>query len=220
MDFDAYEKQHAALYAEFFERRLVRMREDKKEKYEAFPYRFFGLEKPLGANPDLAVDSVRKSFNAEDPLFRFDGGRLLSTVFPACPEPFANKLSDLAENGSDEDVTFVLGVLQSYKGEAATHPVLRALVNRLPDGDRRFAHVEISLQNTGGVWGEFGIVEAFWQKKAEMAYSLEDQRPRVREFAAEYIGRLDQRIASEQRSAEQESELRKRSFDTDEEPDS
>jgi hypothetical protein len=39
--------------------------------------------------------------------------------------------------------------------------------------------------------------------------------------AIEYlIGRLDQRIASEQRSAEQESELRKRRFEAGEEPES
>jgi ppGpp synthetase/RelA/SpoT-type nucleotidyltranferase len=213
-------QRHPEAVWRFFEQRLVRMREDKQERYEAFPYRFFGLEKPLGANPDLAVDSVRKSFKAEDPLFRFDGGRLLSTVFPACPESFANKLSDLAENGSDKDVSFVLGVLQNYKGEIEAHPALKALINRLPEGDPRFAQVEISLQNTGGVWGELGFVEAFRQKKTEMASWLDDQRPRVREFAAEYIGRLDQRIASEQRSAEQNSELRKRSFDADEEPDS
>jgi ppGpp synthetase/RelA/SpoT-type nucleotidyltranferase len=204
----------------FFERRLMRMREDKEERYEAYPYRFFGLEKPLGVNPDLAIETVRKSFNPDDPLFRFDGGRLLSTVFPACPEPFAGKLSDMAANGSDEDVGFVLGVLQNYKGELATHPVLMALVNRLPDGDPRFGEVEISLENTGGVWGEFGFVEAFRQKKAEMAAWLEDPRPRVKSFAADYIGRLDQRIASEQRRAEQESELRKRSFEEDEDPES
>ena len=144
----------------------------------------------------------------------------MSTVFPACPEPFADKLTEIAANGSDDDVSFVLGVLQNYKGELPTHPVLMALVNRLPDGDPRFGEVEISLQNTGGVWGEFGFVEAFRQKKAEMATWLEDPRPRVKSFAADSIGRLDQRIASEQRSAEQESELRKRRFEADEEPES
>jgi hypothetical protein len=121
----------------------------------------------------------------------------------------------MAANGSDEDVGFVLGILQNYKGEAATHPVLKALVNRLPEDDRRLGQVDISLQNAGGVWGEFGLVEAIRGKKAEMASWLDDPRPRVKGFAAEYIRRLDQRIASEQRSAEHMMEQRKRDFETD-----
>ncbi len=200
----------------FFERRLKRMREDDKERYEAIPHRFFGLEQPLSEDPALAIGTVRGWYRPDDPLFRFDGGRLLNTVFPASPEPFVDKLSDMAANGSDDDVGFVLGVLQNYKGEPATHPALKALVTRMPEGDSRLTRVEICLHNTGGVWGEFGFVEALRQKKEEMASWLEDTRPRIREFAADYIRRLDQRIAQEQRSAEQEKELRKGIFDTDE----
>lgn len=199
----------------FFGRRLAEKREEKEESYEAFPYQFHGLEQPLAMNVKLAIGSVRSLFRAGDTLLRFDGGRLLSTVFPAFPEPFAQKLSDMAANGSDEDVGFVLGILQNYKGEAATHPVLKALVNRLSEDDPRLAQVDISLQNTGVVGGEFGFVEAFREKKAVMASWLDDPMPRVKGFAAEYIRRLDQRIASEQRSAEQMKEQRKRDFESD-----
>ena len=119
----------------------------------------------------------------------------------------------ISANGSDEDVEFVLWILQNYKGEAATHPVLKALVNRLSEDDPRLVQVDISLQNTGVVGGEFGFVEAFRAKKAAMASWLDDPRPRLKGFAAEYIRRLDQRIASEQRSAEQMKEQRKRDFE-------
>lgn len=207
--------QHTEAVWGFFGRRLAEKREEKEESYEAFPYQFHGLEQPLAMNVELAIGSVRDLFRAGDPLFPFDGGRLLSAVFPAFPEAFAQKLTDMAANGSDEDVGFVLGVLQNYKGEAATHPVLKALVNRLPDDDRRLGQVDISLQNTGVVWGEFGFVEAFRGKKAVMASWLDDPRPRVKGFAAEYIRRLGQRIASEQRSAQQMKEQRKRDFETD-----
>jgi ppGpp synthetase/RelA/SpoT-type nucleotidyltranferase len=208
---------HSARVWKFFVERLARMREDKQERYEAFPYRFFGLEQPLCADPDVAIESVRTSFSAGDPLFRFDGGRLLSTAFPGCPEPFASKLAELAASGSDADIDFVLGVMQNYKGEPSTHMVLKALANRLPDGDRRLGQVELSLHNTGGVWGEFGFVEAFRKKKEEIAPWLTDERPRVKAFAEGYLRGLDQRIASEQRSAEEASELRKRAFESDDE---
>jgi ppGpp synthetase/RelA/SpoT-type nucleotidyltranferase len=208
-------RQHPEAVWGFFSRRLTKRREEKEKGYEAFPYRFHGLEQPLAMNVELAIDAVRSSFRAGDPLFRFDGGRLLSTVFPAFPEPFAQKLTDIAANGTDDDVRFVLGILQNYTGEAATHPVLKALVNRLPEDDPRLVQVDISLQNTGVVGGEFGFVEAFRGKKEAMASWLDDPRPRVKAFAAEYIRRLDQRIASEQRSAEQAREQRKRDFESD-----
>jgi hypothetical protein len=138
---------------------------------------------------------------------------LLATVFPAFPDEFAKSLSDMAANGTDDDIGFILGILQNYKGEPAMHSVLIALVNRVPGDDPRLSEVDISLQNTGVVRGEFGFVEAFRRKKAEMESWLEDDRPRVRSFAKEYIRKLDGRIASEQRSAEQSKELQKRAFE-------
>jgi hypothetical protein len=208
-------QQHPEAVWRFFGRRLDEKREEKEERYESFPYRFHGLEQPLAKNVELAIGTVRSWFHAGDRLFRFNGGRLLSTVFLAFPEPFAQKLADMAENGSDEDIGFILAALQNYKGEPATHQVLKALVNRLSQDDPRLVEVDISLQNTGVVVGEFGFVEAFRGKKAEMAPWLNDPRPRVKGFAAEYICKLDQRIASEQRSAEQRKEQRKRDFETD-----
>lgn len=189
--------------------------EKKIEHFEAVPYRFHGLEKPLAQDVVLAIGTVREWFHNGDHLFRFNGGRVLSAVFPAFPEPFAQKLADMAENGSDEDVAFILGILQNYKGEPKTHSVSKALVNRLPEDDPRLVEVDVALENTGSVAGEFGFVEAFRTKKAEMAPWLNDSRPRVKGFAEKYIRHLDLRIASEQRSAEQRKEQRKRDFETD-----
>ena len=210
-------EQHSKAVWGFFGRRLDKKREDKEESYKAFPYQFHGLEQPLARNVELAIGTIRSLYRAGDPLFRFDGGRLLSTVFPAFPEPFAQKLVDIAENGSDEDIGFILGILQNYKGERPTHPVLTALVNRLSKDDPELIEVDDSLNNTGVVGGEFGFVAAFRRKKVEMASWLEDDRPRVRTFAQKYIRRVDQRIASAQRAAEQSKELHKLSFDIEDE---
>lgn len=213
-------EQHQRAVWEFFGRRLDRKHDAEHERYEAFPYRFHGLEQPLGRDADSAIAGVRSWFHIGDTLFRFEGGRLLSTVFPAFPDPFASRLQDMAENGSEEDVGFVLAVMQNYHGEPATHAVLKALVNRLPEGNRTLAEIEISLQNTGGVWGEFGMVDALRKTKQEVGSWLGDPRPRVSAFATEYVRKVGGRIAAEQRSAEQERELRKRNFEADEELES
>ena len=72
---------------------------------------------------------------------------------------------------------------------------------------------QLCLESTGVVSGEFGMVDALRGKKAEMVAWFDDPRPRVKTFAEAYIRHLDQRMASERRSAEQRKELRKRNFD-------
>jgi hypothetical protein len=56
--------------------------------------------------------------------------------------------------------------------------------------------VEIILQSTGVVAGEFGFVEACTKKKQEMAAWLTDHDARVRAFAESYMRLLDRRIAA------------------------
>jgi hypothetical protein len=58
-------------------------------------------------------------------------------VFPDFPQPFANALSLLVAAGSDDDIGFVMDVLQSYEGAPATHGVIKQLVAHLPDEDPR-----------------------------------------------------------------------------------
>jgi len=92
---------------------------------------------------------------------------------------------------------------------------VKRLVIRLPPDDPRLAKVEISLQNTGVVSGEFGFSEAYRRKKAEIAPWLDDDQPIVREFADRYMKKLDRMIAAEQRRAEQGRELRRREFESE-----
>jgi len=64
--------------------------------------------------------------------------------------------------------------------------------------------------------GEFGFVEAFQRKKAEMEAWLSDPRQKVREFAEKYRRSLERRIASEQRRSESDHELRRREWPDEE----
>jgi hypothetical protein len=207
-------EKHPEAVWKFLGQRIYREREGA-EYYEPFPYQFQELKQPLAKNVDFAVDVVRGWFQAEDRLFRFTGGRLLNIVFPIFPEPFAERLSRLVVKGSNDDLRFVLTILVNYRGEAAAHEVLKHLIDRLPEEDPRLSEVEICISNTGVVSGEFGWVEAYRAKKAEMASWIEDNRHRVKKFAEIYIRRLDGMIAAEQRRGEQRQELRKRDFETD-----
>ena len=75
--------------------------------------------------------------------------------------------------------------------------------------------VKRAFDNTGAVWGQYGIVEALKKKREEMAKWQLDDREHVREFASTHIAELDVRITSEQRQADQEAQMRRYAQDND-----
>src|ERR1700756_4557183 len=72
---------------------------------------------------------------------------------------------------------------------------------------------EICLRSTGVVSGEFGFVEAYRTRKAQIETWLTDSRMQVRNFAKRFVRRLEQSIAAEQRRAEENKEMRRRHYE-------
>jgi hypothetical protein len=60
---------------------------------------------------------------------------LLSAAFPGFSAPLAAKFLAMIPAALDEDAEFILSVLENYRGEPATHEVVKALVDRLPPED-------------------------------------------------------------------------------------
>ena len=212
---------HPALVWRFLGLRLTDNRgENGGVEYEAIPYRFHGLEKQLSTDANAAVDIVRSWYHTGDSTFRFTGGRLLSAAFPDFSARLSAKFLAMLALASDEDIEFMLAVLANYRGEPATHDVLKALIERVPTDDPRIGRIELCLEATGVVSGEFGFVDAFRRKKAEIATWLTDGRPKIVTFAERYMEKLDRRIASEHRSAEYRKEIRRRDFEPEEDGNS
>jgi len=186
---------------------------DRQGRYEAIPYRFHELPKILSKDAESAVRVTRGLYTPDDTLFQFRGARLLSAMFPTFPENLAHELSALAATGTDDDVAFILQVLRAYQGQPTTHEVVKELVARLPEDDGRLAIAEICLQSTGVVGGEFGLVEAYRTRKAQIETWLSDPQPKVRRFAERFTRRLEQSIAAEQRRAEGDKEMRRSRYE-------
>jgi hypothetical protein len=191
--------------------------EEHEERFDALPYQLHGLEKALSVDAAAAVNIVRRRYMPGDSHFRFDGGRLLYVVFPTFSPEFAEQLIELVTTGEEANIRFVLGILPNYEGAVAIHPVLREVVKQLPEGDERLGQVELCIESTGVVSGEFGRVEAIRERKMQIAKWLTDEDSKVRVFAEQFLPKLDRDIAAEQRRAEQDRELRKRDFSSDDE---
>jgi hypothetical protein len=213
-------RKHLPLVWDYFGQRL-KSRAERKEKnrYEPVPYQFHGLEKGLSKDAKLAVSTVRRWYEEDSTLFRFRGGRLLSTAFPKFQAEISDELCELVTNGTGTDADFALAVMENYHGEPATHEVLRRIVAKYPQDKSKLSGVSISFDSTGVVWGEFGFVEAMRQKKAAIEPWLSDPRPEVRAFAGKHIRELDLRIAEEQRRAEGERAMRTLENDDEDEDD-
>jgi hypothetical protein len=96
-----------------------------EDRYEALPYHFSYLAKGLAATPEFAIDLVRTWYEPDRrALFRFEGGRLLHTIFPDFPDVFVARLRHIASSGTSDDIEFVMGILRNYNGAPSTHDVM------------------------------------------------------------------------------------------------
>jgi hypothetical protein len=155
---------------------------------------------------------VREWFVSGDSLFQFRGGRLLASSYPDFPEAFRGKLVSYVEGGRHDDIEFVLRVMAGYHGQTFLNETCKAVVRALPTDDPLLGEVEIILESTDVLSGEFGRVQAYTAKKQEAADWLVDPDVKVRSFAERYVLLLDRQIAAEQRRAEESIEMRKRMY--------
>jgi ppGpp synthetase/RelA/SpoT-type nucleotidyltranferase len=183
------------------------------DRYEAVPFHFYTLQKSFASIAEHAARVVRRLFVSGDSMFQFRGGRLLASSFPDYAEPFARALESYTQSGNREDIAFVVEVLSSYHGEVSLNAACKSVVRSLPADDDLLSGVQIVLQNTGVVSGEFGMVHAYQAKKQEMVGWLDDSDAKVHAFAEGYMRILDRQIAAEQRRSEESIELRKRMYD-------
>ncbi|MCY1305467.1 hypothetical protein D9M70_552740 [compost metagenome] len=115
----------------------------------------------------------------------------------------------MIREGGDAELEFAAGVLRAYSGEMVIHPVARELIKRLPPGSPLVTEVEIALQSTGVVSGEYGMADAYERKRLEVLDWLQDPNDCIRAFAVKYISDLEAMRDSERARAEESIVLRK-----------
>jgi len=203
------EKWPAAVL-QFFSKRLEL--EHSKEKpfgFDAIPYSFHQLVQPLIAEPDLLLAVAREWHRKYPDYFQFEGGRLVAAVFNGVPPKLSERLSRISDEGTEEALDFVLAVLNCMEGDPAIFGLVRKVVSLLPENNDLLSDARTVITQTGVVRGEFGLAEAYDQKRLAIAAWVDDANPSVRSFAAEFTRQLERMVAAENRSAEATAALRK-----------
>jgi ppGpp synthetase/RelA/SpoT-type nucleotidyltranferase len=212
-------KTHPNMLVDFLGNRVRRERELKADRYalaryDAIPFQFHKANEVLKKAPDYMLEQMRAWYREDDDLFSLRAGRLAHSVYQRVTPELSAPLMRLVETGSKENIEFVLELLERFESSAETHPLYRAIISKLPVEDPLWSSVRAGMEATGVVSGEFGMAEAYKERRAAVAAWLEDADEKVRRFAKKHVAQLDRMIASEQRRAEEDLEARKRSWGT------
>ena len=212
-------KAHPNALVDFLGNRVRRERELKADRdalarYDAIPFQFHKANEALNKAPDYMLRQMQAWYQEDDSLFSLRAGRLTHSVYKAITPELSAPLMRLIDTGSKENIEFVLELVERFEGAAETRPLYKAIVSKLPDEDPLWSSVRVGLEATGVVAGEFGMAEAYKERRAAVAQWLEDADEKVRRFAKTHVAQLDRMIASEQRRADEDLEFRKRSWGT------
>jgi hypothetical protein len=189
--------------------RAAAIAEKEGREYEELPFQFHSLQDALSSDPGIVVEKMLDRYRKDSSLFLFRGAKLLQIIFPQFSETFQRVLIRLIREGGDAELEFVTGVLRAYSGESFIQPVAKELIKRLPPGSDLANEVEIALQSTGVVSGEYGIAEAYEKKRLEVLDWLQDPDERIRSFSAKYISELEAMRDNERARADESIALRK-----------
>ena len=210
---------HPRALVDFFGSRVryereIKGNERRSSKYEAIPFRLHAADKALKQTPDYLLASMRSWYNEDSKLFSLRAGRLAHSAYQEITPELAASMLRIVQTGDAKDLEFIVEVLERFEGADAIHPIYKAIVSKLEIGHPLLRSVSVGINATGVVSGEFGFVEAYKLRRAAMQQWLEDPDEKVRHFAERQIKTLDHRIASEQRRAEEDMEMRKRTWGT------
>ncbi|WP_085339945.1 RelA/SpoT domain-containing protein [Aquidulcibacter paucihalophilus] len=194
-------------------RRFLEGRATRDAKYEDLPYQLYYLRAPLAAAPLEIVTAARGWFETNPSSFRFGGARLIAELFPNLEEPIEQLLRDQIAEGR-EGIEFVLSVLLAFEGQQFLHTLLRLIVGLLPADDELLGVVDIVINRSGVLLGEYGSVEAQQSRKALVAEWETDESEAVRNYAASFVRSAENQLALERRRADRSIGLGEIAYET------
>lgn len=191
----------------------VKKKENRKSKYEAIPYNFNELSKSLVNHPNELVDAIYDWWkeDQERSLFQYRGAKVISNSFKTIEGDLENRLLEKLFSGEDEDMFFVLSILENYDGNKCIHNLCREIVAKT-ESEKVLSEVRTAIWSTGVVRGEYGYAEALEARADLMADWQSHSDDSVKSFAAEYESNLRADALANRKRADEEIILRKHQY--------
>ena len=197
------------LVLEWFGQRVEIARQEPSMEFESVPFSFQFLHEALQPHPRDALASIRQWFDRDDPGPSWDATHLLSKIYPDLQEPLPSILLDLVHSANAPDLAFLASSLRGFNGRPELVPILRAMIaSETASHDTESQVLEVFLE-TGVMTGEFGGAQTYQAKVELLEPWLDDKNTRVVKFAAREISSLRNRVASENRRAQEQIAMRR-----------
>jgi hypothetical protein len=179
--------------------------------FEAIPHHLHKLNHLLAKVPEAVLSNLRRDFEEEErSMFQYrSGARLMQAVFPGFDETLQTLLLKLVQDGTQDDIDFVLAVIRAYGGGAPILEVCKAIIKVVPEMSPAWNELAAAMESTGVVTGEYGFVHAFERKRDEIVPWKNDDNARVRAFAEWLTDILERQIVQERERADEGLALRK-----------
>ena len=194
---------------EWFGDRIEFAADKSPTDYDPIPFDFQSLHKALQPHADDLIVVTREWRERRKGIRSWQISHFLSRVYPNFEEPLPSKLLTMVKIADDSDLALIASSLRGYKGRKELLPLLREVLASEAANDEIERDVAEVIRETGATSGEFGHAQAY-QAKADMLKPwVEDGNARVSAFAESVIHELEQRIADENRRAQEEIAMRR-----------
>lgn len=205
---------------EFFNKRISNEgnHNNSVNHFEPIPFNFTYLHKPLSKSYQLILDTITGWYDGEYGNFIFGGAKLIHIIFPNWPDNLEKYLIDMVKSKRETSAQTTMAILRNYNGCLLVYPLCKELIKVLPEQDKDKGLSEISniLTSTDVVSGEFGLANAYEDKKREIESWEQDDNQKVKTFAAAFVSKLDKIIISERRRVNEDIALQKHRFGDEE----
>lgn len=201
----------------FYERVTHRLKRQDPSKYDDIPYRFYKIQNHLARKEKVVVPEILKWFSQKDYLYHFKASSLLNAIFPSFQSTtLQDHLLELINKGGRRNALLVLSVLRAYKGETFLYKVCKEFVKKYLKIDSGKDYKDfrnemfIILSQTGVVWGEYGMSNAYEKKKSQIKKWKKDRNKTIKRFVKEYEQYLGDNIKFEKLRSDEYIELMKK----------
>ncbi|MDD4352062.1 MAG: DUF4365 domain-containing protein [Candidatus Gracilibacteria bacterium] len=201
---------------QFFEKRVIRKsKTDRRAKYryDDIPFDIYDLRQVFNKHEKEAVEEILKWLAKKDENISWDwsAGHLLHSLFPNFPDILQKKLIEMIQSKDEKLIMPILLILDSYM-ESVSHKVCKEFVKTYGAQQKYKIEMFLILSQTGIVSGEYGLMNAYEQKKKDIQTWKRERSNQIQAFVKEYEEYLDGRIAYEKKRADEEIELLKRNM--------
>ena len=200
---------HHQMVLVWFGQRIQVSRQEPSLDFESIPFSFQSLHEALQPHPRDILASIRQWSDPDDSVSSFDALRFLSKVYPEFEEPLPSVLLDLVHNADAAELAFLASSLRGFNGQPRLVPVLRAMLASEAASDETEDQVSDVFLESGVMTGEFGGAETYQEKIELLKPWFDDKNTRVAKFAAREISSLRNRVASENRRAQERIAMRR-----------